>query len=61
MRQVARETRLVDSVRVAVLTAMNLADENELLRGRIAALEQQLERRARALSRQLDTMLERAR
>ncbi|MGH9415271.1 MAG: cell division protein ZapA [Terriglobales bacterium] len=61
MRQVARETRLVDSVRIAVLAAMNLADENELLHAQIGTLEQKLGRRARALSSQLDGLLERAR
>jgi cell division protein ZapA len=56
MRQVARETRVVDSVRVAVLAAINLADENETLRARAERSEQQI----RALSRELDGVLDRA-
>ena len=43
MRQVARETRVVDSLRVAVLAAMNLADENAALRARLHALHHRLE------------------
>ncbi len=57
MRQVARETRVVDSVRVAVLTAINLADENESLRAEIARLERQTAERARGLNRSLDAAL----
>ena len=60
MRQVAQETQLVDSLRVAVLTAMNLADENENLRSQVEKLEHQVTTRARALARDLDRLLERA-
>ena len=39
MRQITRETRVVDTVRVAVLASLNLADENEALRERCERLE----------------------
>ncbi|MGH9506208.1 MAG: cell division protein ZapA [Terriglobales bacterium] len=39
MRQIARQTRVIDSLRVAVLAAVNLADENEALRERCRHLE----------------------
>jgi cell division protein ZapA len=60
MRQVAQETQLVDSLRVAVLTAMNLADENEALRAQVERLEHQVAAKARELGRDLDRLLERA-
>lgn len=60
MRQVAQETQLVDSLRVAVLTAMNLADENQQLRAQVEGLERQVADKARALARDLDRLLERA-
>lgn len=55
MRQIARETRVVDTVRVAVLTSLNLADENEALRERC----QRLERLLRDKSTVYHQMLER--
>ena len=57
MRQVARETRVVDSLRVAVLAALNLADENERLRRRLSSRERQISERAHALSQDLDVLL----
>ena len=60
MRQIARETHVVDSLRVAVLAAVNLADENEALRARVERLECQTRERARALGRDLDRLLHRA-
>lgn len=39
MRMIARQTRVVDSLRLAVLAAINLADENEMLRDKIRRLE----------------------
>jgi cell division protein ZapA len=60
MHQIARETRVVDSLRVAVLAAINLADENETLRARVERLERQTCERARALGRDLDRLLNRA-
>lgn len=57
MRQVARETHVVDSVRVAVLAAINLADENEALRTQVAALERQMAEAAQSVGRSLDRLL----
>lgn len=60
MRQVARETHVVDSVRVAVLAAINLADENEALRARVEQLQHLVGEKARSLNRDLDRLLSRA-
>ncbi|HWG37932.1 MAG TPA: cell division protein ZapA [Terriglobales bacterium] len=60
MRQVARETRVVDSLKVAIMAAINLADESESLRRRVEQLEREVGERARALSRDLDRLLDRA-
>ncbi|MGH9488313.1 MAG: cell division protein ZapA [Terriglobales bacterium] len=57
MRQVAREAHVVDSLRVAVLAAVNIADENERLRAQVERLQQQLRERARALAADLDRLL----
>jgi cell division protein ZapA len=60
MRQVARETRVVDSVRVAVLAAIQLADENERLRAQLEEIENRdhsVSARARSLSQKLDQVL----
>jgi len=59
MRQVARETHVVDSLRVAVLAAINLADENESLRARVEQMERQVAEKTRALGRDLDRLLDR--
>lgn len=61
MRQVAKETRVVDSLRVAVLAAINFADENEALRGQVEKLQREVGERARALTADLDHLLHRAR
>lgn len=57
MRQVARETHVVDSVRVAVLAAVNLADENERLRAQVDHLQHLVGDRARHLAADLDRLL----
>jgi cell division protein ZapA len=46
MRNVAEATRTVDSLRVAVLAALNIADELHSLRQRHAELESGLRQRA---------------
>ncbi|MGH9412155.1 MAG: cell division protein ZapA [Terriglobales bacterium] len=61
MRQVAKEARVVDSMRVAVLTAINFADENERLCTEVERLRHQVGERARALAADLDHLLHRAR
>ncbi|MGH9474999.1 MAG: cell division protein ZapA [Terriglobales bacterium] len=58
MRQVARETHVVESVRVAVLAAINLADENERLHAQVSSLQNQLGARARHLAADLDRLLD---
>ena len=58
MRQVARETRVVDSLRVAVLAAINIADENERLRGELERQRQQAAERTRSLNRSLEAALD---
>ena len=57
MKEVARSTSTVDSMRIAVLAALNLADE--LLRGREARTDvaHDLEDRARRLAQELDGAL----
>ena len=57
MRQVARETRVVDSARVAVLAALNLADENEALRARCERLETMLRERSTVYHQMLERYL----
>jgi cell division protein ZapA len=42
MRAVADRTRTVDSLRVAVLTALNIADECHQLRARVAEVEKRV-------------------
>ncbi len=59
MRQIARQARLADSLRVAILTAMNLADELETQRAQIARLEQAVHERTAACSAVLDRALSR--
>jgi cell division protein ZapA len=46
MRSVAGSTRAVDSLRIAVLAALNLADELHAAEARIAELEGALRKRA---------------
>lgn len=57
MKEVARSTSTVDSMRIAVLAALNIADE--LLRVREARSDQthELEDRARHLAQELDGAL----
>jgi len=42
MRSIATRTRTVDTLRVAVLAAMNIADECQQLRSKMAAVEQRV-------------------
>jgi len=57
MRHIARHTKVADSLRVAVLAALNLADENERLRGDLARFERQSAERAHRLLDSLDQVL----
>ncbi len=58
MRMVAEQTSTVDSLRVAVLAALNIADEYHLLRKKYDAVASTYEQRAHTLSDVLDEVLE---
>jgi cell division protein ZapA len=58
MRMVAEQTSTVDSLRVAVLAALNIADEYHLLRKKYDAVASTYEQRAQTLSGVLDEVLE---
>jgi cell division protein ZapA len=58
MRAVAEQTSTVDSVRLAVLAALNIADEYHLLKGKLGSGGTESSQRARQLSRLLDEVLE---
>lgn len=53
MRSIATRTRTVDTLRVAVLAAMNMADECQQLRSKVA----QVERKVAECSTVLDDLL----
>ena len=57
MREVGKSAGAVDSVRVAVLAALNIADECFRLRSGDGA-RAEIEKRAAALARELDSVLE---
>jgi cell division protein ZapA len=42
MRSIAGRTRTVDSLRLAVLAALNIADESQQLRAEVARVEQKM-------------------
>jgi cell division protein ZapA len=60
MRAVSEQTSTVDSVRLAVLAALNIADEYHLLKRRLdpAAGSSEFKRRAHQLSSALDEILQ---
>ena len=60
MRRIARQTNVADSTRLAVLAALNLADENEALQARCARLEQLLAEKSTNYHEMLDDLLTRA-
>ncbi|MGH9541057.1 MAG: cell division protein ZapA [Terriglobales bacterium] len=57
MRALARQTRVVDSLRLAVLAAVNLADENEMLRDKCRRLEEAVAERSGRYHELLDGAL----
>ncbi len=61
MRAVAEQTQTVDSLRLAVLAALNLADEYMLLKRKYDALTTDYKRRADHLAGALDEVLQEAR
>lgn len=58
MRTVAESTRQVDSTRVAVLTALNMADELFALRARLEEIEGPLRHRVQRCVRLTEKVLE---
>jgi cell division protein ZapA len=58
MRLVSQQTSTVDSLRVAVLAALNIADEYHLLKKKYDAVASTYEERAHTLSGALDEVLE---
>ncbi len=59
MRAVAERTRTVDSLRVAILAALNLADEYHRLKSKYENVSDDVTRRAEACSALLDEVLRR--
>jgi cell division protein ZapA len=58
MRAVSEQTTTVDSVRLAVLAALNIADEYHLLRRRLEATSPEARQRASKLASALDEVLQ---
>ena len=58
MREVSRGAGAVDSVRIAVLAALNIADELFRARARLGGADEKLRRRADSLARELAAALE---
>lgn len=58
MRTVAEKTSTVDSLRVAVLAALNIADEYHLLKKKYDAIASIYEQRASSLSGMLDEIID---
>jgi cell division protein ZapA len=58
MRAVSQQTATVDSVRLAVLAALNIADEYHLLKRRLGAPSPEARQRASKLASALDEVLE---
>jgi len=58
MRAVSEQTATVDSVRLAVLAALNIADEYHLLRRRLEAPSPEARQRASKLASALDEVLQ---
>lgn len=57
MRAVSEQTATVDSVRLAVLAALNIADEYHLLRRSVATPSPEVRQRASKLANALDEVL----
>ena len=58
MRAVSEQTSTVDSVRLAVLAALNIADEYHLLKRRLETASPEARQRASKLASALDEVLE---
>lgn len=57
MKEVSRTSGAVDSVRIAVLAALNIADECFRLGSRLREAEEGLREKAAVLARELDAVL----
>ncbi len=60
MRSIAGRTRTVDSLRVAVLAGLNIADEYHQLKAQYEATNKEVDRRANECSEMLDQVLKHA-
>ena len=60
MRAVAEQTSTIDSLRLAVLAALNIADEYQVLKRKYDAIANDLNQRTRTLSGALDEVLQEA-
>jgi len=60
MRTVAEHTSTIDSLRVAVLTALNIADEYIALKKKYDSIDTEYTRRASRLGNALDSALDEA-
>ena len=58
MRAVSEQTATVDSVRLAVLAALNIADEYHLLKRRLATTPPEVRQRTSKLDSALDELLQ---
>jgi cell division protein ZapA len=58
MRAVAEQTSTIDSLRLAVLAALNIADEYHILKRKYDAIASDLNQRTRNLSGVLDEVLQ---
>jgi cell division protein ZapA len=58
MRAVAEQTSTIDSLRLAVLAALNIADEYHLLKRKYEALNKDFAQRAHQVSEALDEVLD---
>ncbi len=61
MRAVAEQTSTVDSLRLAVLAALNIADEYHLLKRKYDAISKDMNQRTSSLENALDEVLEEGR
>ena len=58
MRAVASQTSTVDTIRLAVLAALNIADEHHLLQQKNSGTSATYDQRAKTLNRVLDEVLD---
>jgi cell division protein ZapA len=60
MRAIAARSKTVDSLRVAILAALNLADEYHQLRAKYTATTEQVDRKVEEYTETLDQLLKEA-